>query len=332
MVVKPSKPRKPLSRRSKLVIGLFLGLAGVVFLAVWKPSVAALVFQRLASEATRALPLIPFVSSFVLVILPLCLAFPGFLSSFEKRLKKNWRYRWALLGPCILFGVLGLVVTEQQRRKAEEKTDTLVTDAEAILKQVKGIASNVDNVAAKLAKLPDREETNAQLHEIRQQQIIEQEKGNTRGVSLLEQQADDVIKRQKDADYALSVARLPTVLDQLRNWKESFLETKTDVAGRRNDAPYTHRGKDLTDYYAALDARLETAQADSLENLRVVVTNADQLRQIMRGRLSTDLLRPEDEQWAQEFAEAKKSPYESFDGEAASKYLDDLKKRADASR
>jgi hypothetical protein len=170
------------------------------------------------------------------------------------------------------------------------------------------------------------------LHEIRQQQIIEQEKGNTRGVSLLEQQADDVIKRQKDADYALSVARLPTVLDQLRNWKESFLETKTDVAGRRNDAPYTHRGKDLTDYYAALDARLETAQADSLENLRVVVTNADQLRQIMRGRLSTDLLRPEDEQWAQEFAEAKKSPYESFDGEAASKYLDDLKKRADASR
>jgi hypothetical protein len=79
------------------------------------------------------------------------------------------------------------------------------------------------------------------------------------------------------------------------------------------------------------EARLKKANEESLEYLRKLATSADQLREIMRTRLSKDLLRPEDEQWALEFTEAKKRPYERFDGEAAAKYLEDLKKRADAS-
>jgi hypothetical protein len=118
----------------------------------------------------------------------------------------------------------------------------------------------------------------------------------------------------------------------LKYWDDAFVIAKADVDNRRNDAPYMFHGQTLIDKEAEWDARLEKAKADSLENLRTVILSADPLRQLMLLRVPKNFLVDADVQWSREFAETKTNPSDKFEGEAAAKYLEDLRKRTDASR
>jgi len=116
VVVKP-EPKKRMSRGKKALWAALVLFVVSAILGFSKPNPAPSFYHHIVSTAIWIGPWIPFLSG--IVVVPLCLAVPGFFASFEKRLNKHWKYRLALLGPCIILGVLGLVVAEQQRRKAD---------------------------------------------------------------------------------------------------------------------------------------------------------------------------------------------------------------------
>ncbi|MGA9040507.1 MAG: hypothetical protein WB421_08235 [Terriglobales bacterium] len=269
----------------------------------------------------------PLVAALVLGIVGLILAvFAGYFESASRSL------RLRLLIPCIIIGFWGFAVDLNQRGKAEQQTDTIVKDAEKILKKTDEIGTGVNTALETLRTLPSKEQFDAESAVLQTQLAVAKKDHDIVEESFVEQKQAALNKRREEADYQRSIANLPIVLAQLKYWKEPFLEVKTDVEARKNDSPYTYHGQELTDKDKEQDDRLVQARADLLESLRKIATSADSLRQLMWNRLSKDRVRDSDGQWEREFANAKTNPSENFNGEAAATYLEDLKKRADASR
>jgi hypothetical protein len=269
----------------------------------------------------------PLVAALVLGIVGLILAvFAGYFESASRSL------RLRLLIPCIIIGFWGFAVDLNQRGKAEQQTDTIVKDAEKILKKTDEIGTGVNTALETLRTLPSKEQFDAESAVLQTQLAVAKKDHDIVEESFVEQKQAALNKRREEADYQRSIANLPIVLAQLKYWKEPFLEVKTDVEARKNDSPYTYHGQELTDKDKEQDDRLVQARADLLESLRKIATSADSLRQLMWNRLSKDRVRDSDGQWEREFANAKTNPSENFNGEAAATYLEDLMKRADASR
>jgi hypothetical protein len=309
---------------SKISIGVAVAVLAVVALAFWKTNLG----HHIVSAGSRINSVMPLLSTLFLVLLSLFVAIPGIFPSFETTIKK---FRWFLAFLCIVIGLWGFLIDVHQHGAADELNKTLLKDAEETLRKTNDIASGINEALETLHTLPTIAQIDGEIDAKLKQLNDPTNAHNVALVNSLKQEIAELRKKRNDADYQSNIARLPIVIEQLKYWREPFIEAKTDVDARRNDAPFSYQGQALTDYDATLVKRLENAKEASLENLRKIVMSADPLRQLMLARIPTSAPNDEDKRWAQEFTETMKAPYERFDGEAAAKYLEDLKKRADAS-
>jgi len=267
----------------------------------------------------------PSFSNLILLALAMGLSFPDFATKVEDTPK----YRYTAIALCVVFGIWGCWMDISQRHQGENQTEHIVERVDSTSANVDGIAKSINAALTKLSTLPDIAQMKEELNTVKGQRVVAQKANDTKQDTLLALKEKAIVRQLEDANYQKNLARLPIVLQQLRTWNEPYLEVKADDAARRNDAPYTLHGQELFDKYQELDETLEEASKASLQKLRDIIVSADPLRQMMLQRIPAYQLNEEDKWWDTEFTTAKQHPYERFDGEAAAKYLEDLKRRSD---